>query len=222
MKKTKIILVDDHQLFREGVKRILEVEPSFEIVGDGNNGVEALSLVDSLKPDIVLMDANMPEMTGIEATKEIVALHPDTKVIILSIHAEESYVIDSLKNGASGYIIKDTSPPELIGAIKEVEKGRNYLHPVVTRFVIEALVGTKQSDQLEAKPPLHILTSRECEVLQLLAEGYNNKTMADHLHISEKTIKNHMSSIFQKLRVDDRTQAVLMAISKNWVTIKNH
>lgn len=218
-KITRIILVDDHLLFREGVKRILENEPSFEVVGAASDGIEALNLVDTLKPDIVLMDVNMPEMNGFEATKEIVTLHPDTKVVMLSVHAEKSYVLDSLKNGASGYIIKETTPPELIGAITQVVKGNHYLHPEVTGFAIDALVGKNQAELLEANPPNHVLTARECEVLQLLAEGHSNRTMAEYLHISEKTVKNHMTSIFQKIRVDDRTQAVLMAIKKNWVTI---
>lgn len=218
-KKTKIILVDDHQLFREGVKRILESEPAFEIIGEGTNGIEALSLVDSLRPDIVVMDVNMPEMNGVEATKQIVDLYPETKVVILSIHAEQTYVLDSLKNGASGYLVKETTPSELIGGIKEVAKGRKYLHPEVMGLVIDALVGTKLTNSLDFQPPLHLLTPRECEVLQLLAEGYSNKNIAKELVISEKTVKNHLSSIFQKIRVDDRTQAVLKAINNNWVSI---
>jgi two-component system response regulator DegU len=220
IKITRIILVDDHLFFREGVKSILDNEPSFEVVGSATNGIEALNLVDTLKPDIVLMDVNMPEMDGIEATKEIVTLHPNTKVVMLSVHAEKSYVIDSLKNGASGYIIKETTPPELIGAITQVVKGHQYLHPEVTGFVIDALVGKNQADTLEAHPPLEILTVRECEVLQLLADGHSNGSMAEYLHISEKTVKNHMTSIFQKIKVEDRTNAVLLAIKKNWVTIK--
>lgn len=215
-----MILVDDHLLFREGIKSILDNEPSFEVVGAASNGIEALNLVDTLKPDIVIMDVTMPEMNGIEATKEIVALHPGTKVVMLSVHTEKSYVFDSLKNGASGYIIKETTPAELISAITQVVKGHHYLHPAVTGVVVDALVGKNQAMPLEATPPVHILTARECEVLQLLAEGYSNRTMAEYLHISEKTVKNHMTSIFQKIQVDDRTQAVLMAISKNWVTIK--
>src|SRR4051812_23753825 len=129
MQKTRIILINEHLLFREGVKRSLQVEPSFEIVGEGTNGIEAIGLVDSLKPDIVLIDVNMPDMNGIDVTKRMVSHHPNTKVMILSMHADESHVLDSLKCGVSAYLIIGITSDELVRAVKQVANGKKYLHP---------------------------------------------------------------------------------------------
>lgn len=223
---TKIVLIDDHKLFREGVKRILEFESSFEILAEGDDGNVAAQLVAQHKPDVVLMDINMPDMNGVQATANLVRHHPNTRVIILSIHDDESYVTHALKTGAQGYLLKEMDSDSLIEAIKVVSEGGSYLHPRVTHNLVQEFrrlskdASTNRSEYgTDYRKPLHLLTRRECEVLQLLAEGKSNRGVADSLYISEKTVKNHVSNILQKMNVNDRTQAVVAAIRKGWVEI---
>jgi len=225
---TRIVIIDDHQLFREGVKRILEFEKDFQVVAEGNNGEEALCLVKEYNPDVVLLDINMPEMNGIDATKRLVSECPETKVIILSIHDDENYVTHALKTGASGYLLKEMDAEALVDAVRVVAEGGSYLHPKVThnlvnefRRLAENMVvnQTVTMVQTEVRRPLHLLTRRECEVLQLLADGKSNKGIGEALYISEKTVKNHVSNILQKMNVNDRTQAVVLAIKRGWVKV---
>jgi two-component system response regulator DegU len=224
--KIRIALIDDHKLFREGVKRILSFESTFEVVAEGGDGTEVNELVEKYKPDIVLMDINMPGMNGIEATKELLQSYPDTKVIILSIHDDESYVTHALQTGAQGYLLKEIDTESLLDAIKVVYDGGSYLHPKVThnlvqeyRKLLEAKEVSSVIDQIEYRKPLHLLTRRECQVLQLLSEGQSNRKIAETLVISEKTVKNHVSNILQKMKVNDRTQAVVKAIKNGWVEV---
>lgn len=224
--KTSIVLIDDHKLFREGVKRILEFEPSFEVVAEGDDGNVATQLVKEQRPDVVLMDINMPDMDGVQATSDLVKQFPKTCVIILSIHDDETYVTHALKTGAQGYLLKEMDSDALIEAIKVVQDGGSYLHPRVTHNLVQEYRRLAQNNAsgnpdlaIEHRRPLHLLTKRECEVLQLLAEGKSNRGVSDHLHISEKTVKNHVSNILQKMAVNDRTQAVVSAIRKGWVEV---
>ncbi|MFD1020294.1 response regulator [Thalassobacillus hwangdonensis] len=223
---TKIVLIDDHKLFREGVKRILDFESSFEVVAEGDDGDTAIDLIEQHDPDIVLMDINMPNMNGVEATAEIIKRYPDLKVIILSIHDDENYVTHALKTGAQGYLLKEMDSDALIDAIKVVSDGGSYLHPKVTHNLVaeyRRLAESSESGQtlkaIEYRKPLHLLTRRECEVLQLLADGKSNRGVAESLYISEKTVKNHVSNILQKMSVNDRTQAVVTAIKNGWVEV---
>ena len=226
--KTSIIIIDDHQLFREGVKRILDFESSFDVVAEGDDGSEAMDLVEAHKPDVVIMDINMPNMNGVEATKMLINRYPDTKVIILSIHDDENYVQHALKTGAQGYLLKEMDADALIDAVRVVADGGSYLHPKVTHNLVKEyrrLAAEEGSDRdsvhaVEIRRPLHLLTRRECEVLQLLADGKSNRSIGETLYISEKTVKNHVSNILQKMNVNDRTQAVVMAIKNGWVEVK--
>lgn len=224
--KTNIIIIDDHQLFREGVKRILDFEPSFNVVAEGDDGSEAMTLVETYKPDVVIMDINMPNVNGIEATKMLINNYPDTKVIILSIHDDENYVQHALKTGAQGYLLKEMDADALIEAVRVVADGGSYLHPKVTHNLVReyrrlALDENHETNQMpEIRRPLHLLTRRECEVLQLLADGQSNRAIGETLYISEKTVKNHVSNILQKMNVNDRTQAVVLAIKNGWVEVK--
>ncbi|WP_062354102.1 response regulator [Bacillus kwashiorkori] len=232
MKKTKILIIDDHQLYREGIKKILEFESSLEVVGEGKDGDEAVELVKSLKPDVVIMDINMPHMNGVEATRELVQKYPKTKIIILSIHDDETYVSHALQTGASGYLLKEMDVESLIEAVKVVADGGSYLHPKVTHNLVkeyrklacattvsQPIHRTSYSRNADIRRPYHLLTRRECEVLQLLAEGKSNKKIGETLYISEKTVKNHVSNILQKMNCIDRTQAVVEAIKKGWVEV---
>ncbi|API93438.1 MULTISPECIES: response regulator [Virgibacillus] len=225
-RKLRIVLIDDHKLFREGVKRILDFEPSFEVVAEGDDGSMAAKLVKENNPDVVLMDINMPNMNGVQATKDLVRYFPNTSVIILSIHDDESYVTHALKTGAQGYLLKEMDSDALIEAIKVVSDGGSYLHPKVThnlvmeyRRLAKDNISSLSENGIEYRQPLHLLTKRECQVLQLLADGKSNRAVAETLYISEKTVKNHVSNILQKMNVNDRTQAVVAAIRKGWVEV---
>jgi two-component system, NarL family, response regulator DegU len=233
-RNVKIIIADDHQLFREGVKRIINMEEDMEVIGECGDGIQVVELCNQITPDIVLMDINMPLENGVVATERLKLIFPDIKVIILSIHDDESYVFETLRKGASGYLLKDMEAESLINAIRSVVAGHAYIHPKVTGKLINQLrrmtyldnagvVGTGQTVNdggvkyiPNANSPL---TKREAEVLRLMAEGKSNKLIGEFLYISEKTVKNHVSSILQKMEVDDRTQAVIISIKKGWVTI---
>lgn len=240
MDTTKIVIIDDHQLFREGVKRILDFETNFHVVAEGDDGAEALELMEKHEPDVFIMDINMPKMNGVEATRQLVEANPEAKVIVLSIHDDENYVTHALQTGARGYLLKEMDADALVDAVKVVADGGSYLHPKVThnlvreyRRLTENGVGSGSRrggngggstattyQQIEIRRPLHLLTRRECEVLQLLADGKSNKAIGEALFISEKTVKNHVSNILQKMNVNDRTQAVVVAIKNGWVEVR--
>src|SRR5690625_3451625 len=229
MKASKVIdivIIDDHKLFREGVKRILDFEPSFNVVAEGGDGNVATKLVKEYNPEVVLMDINMPNMNGIEATANLVKNFPDTNVIILSIHDDESYVTHALKTGAQGYLLKEMDSDSLIEAIRVVSDGGSYLHPKVTYNLVQEYRRLAQENQpktsaigVEYNKPLHLLTKRECQIIQLMAEGNSNRAISEILVISEKTVKNHVSNILQKIKVKDRTHAVVTAIRNGWVEL---
>ncbi|SDZ33223.1 two-component system, NarL family, response regulator DegU [Evansella caseinilytica] len=228
VKHIKIVLIDDHQLFREGVKRILAMEPTFEIVAEASDGEAVLDLVRNYQPDVVLMDINMPNVNGVEATKQLVETFPNVKVLILSIHDDETYVTHVLKTGASGYLLKEMDTDALIEAVKVVGEGGAYIHPKVTHNLINeyrrlATDDNQESEigfrEVEYRRPLHLLTRRECEVLQLMTDGKSNRAIGEALYISEKTVKNHVSNILQKMNMNDRTQAVVEAIKNGWVRV---
>ncbi|WP_342442460.1 response regulator transcription factor [Lysinibacillus sp. FSL K6-0075] len=223
---TKIIIVDDHQLFREGVKRILDFEDTFDVVAEGDDGTDVVTLYAENEPDVVLMDINMPGKNGVEATAELISEFPDAKVIMLSIHDDETYVTHALKSGALGYMLKEMDADEIVEAIKVVANGGSYLHPKVTKNLVAEFKRLSEHEnkgnfhQTEIRRPFHLLTKRECEVLQLLTDGQSNRTIGETLFISEKTVKNHVSSILQKMNVNDRTQAVVTAIKNGWVEVR--
>ncbi|GGI16541.1 MULTISPECIES: response regulator transcription factor [Gottfriedia] len=224
--KTRIAIVDDHKLFREGIKRILDFEESFDVIAEGSDGTEVVAIMDDHQVDVFIIDINMPNMNGVTATKALLEKYPDAKVIILSIHDDESYVTHVLKVGARGYLLKEMDSDTLIEAIKVVTKGGCYLHPKITHNLVEEFRRLSLKEQLfksrevEVRRPLHLLTRRECEVLQMLADGKSNRAIGEALFISEKTVKNHVSNILQKLEVNDRTHAVVTAIRNSWVEVK--
>mgnify|MGYP000949323068 FL=1 len=233
-RKIKVLLADDHQLFREGLKRILNMEKDMEVIGECGDGIQVLEFCNRNKPDVVLLDINMPVENGVVATERLRDIFPDIKVIILSIHDDESYVFETLRKGATGYLLKDMEAESLVGAIRTVAIGHAYIHPKVTGKLINQLrrmtyldeigatSGAAASRETVAKLVPHgnnPLTRREAEVLRLMAEGKSNKSIGEHLFISEKTVKNHVSSILQKMEVDDRTQAVINSIKYGWVTL---
>jgi len=234
VRKIQVLLADDHQLFREGLKRILNMESDLEVIGECGNGIQVLEFCNVRKPDVVLLDINMPLENGVVATERLRDIFPDIKVIILSIHDDESYVFETLRKGASGYLLKDMEAEALTSAIRTVAEGHAYIHPKVTGKLINQLRRMTYLDEIGATSGAaasretvtkfaangnNPLTRREAEVLKLMAEGKSNKTIGENLFISEKTVKNHVSSILQKMEVDDRTQAVINSIKFGWVTL---
>ncbi len=226
--QTRIAIVDDHELFREGLKRIFDLEDEFTVVAEGRTGREAIRIAGEQKPEILIMDINMPDMNGIEATKQLSLLSPDTRVLILSIHDDESYITHALEAGASGFLLKEVASTELISAVRAVAKDGAYLHPKVTTNVLKEyrrllqFKGEQAGRGVESRtddPVYQLLSRREVEVLHLLADGRSNRDISDMLFISEKTVKNHVSSVLRKMDVNDRTQAVVDAIRRGWVEI---
>ncbi|KAI7261910.1 hypothetical protein KC345_g9614 [Hortaea werneckii] len=209
------------------------MEEDIEVIGECGDGIQVLEFCNGNKPDIVLMDINMPIENGVEATQKLRELFPDVKVIILSIHDDESYVFETLRKGANGYLLKDMEAESLINAIRSVCEGHAFIHPKVTGKLINQLrrmtylnetgaiaeTAVKEAGVKFVAGDNNPLTRREAEVLRLMAEGKSNKMIGEYLFISEKTVKNHVSSILQKMEVDDRTQAVINSIKYGWVTL---
>jgi two-component system response regulator NreC len=211
-KKIRVLLADDHRMLREGIRALLERQEDIQVVGEAADGREAVRLTTQLCPDVVVMDVSMPMLNGIEATRQIRRDCPDVRVLILTVHESEEYVAQLLVAGASGYIIKRAAGDELVSAIRAVQQGEAFLYPSIARVVIEDYVRRLQAGTgLSAQ---EVLTDREREVLQLIAEGYTNREIADLLHLSIKTVQNHRSKIMNKLDLHDRGELIKYAIQQ--------
>ena len=207
MNKIRVLIVDDHGVVRQGLRTYLEVLDDIEVIGEAENGSEAVAQVRQHQPDVVLMDLVMPEMDGIEATRQVGAISPNSKVIVLTSFADDEQVFPAIKAGAAGYLLKDVSPADLANAIRAVQAGETHLHPEITKKLVEQLASPKPDQE----PLPDDLTPRELEVLRLIAQGMNNRQIALALTISEKTVKTHVSNILSKLHLADRTQAAIYA-----------
>ncbi|QIW17971.1 response regulator [Bacillus thuringiensis] len=205
--KIKLLLVEDHHIVRRGLVFFLKTREEFEIVGEAENGEEALTFIQTERPDVVLMDLSMPKMDGIEATKRIKQYDETIKILILSSFSEQDYVLPALEAGADGYQLKEVQPEQLVASIIAVHEGNANFHPKVT----PALFGLSAVKK-EKENPFSMLTKREQEVLREIAKGRSNKEIAAELHITEQTVKTHVSNVLAKLEVDDRTQAALYAV----------
>jgi DNA-binding NarL/FixJ family response regulator len=207
----RVLLVDDHALARTGLRMVLDVEPDIEVVGEAATGRQAVHSARRLDPDVVLMDVRMPELDGIAATREIVTAADGPRVLVLTTFDLDEYVYDSLAAGASGFLLKDVGPEQLVHGIRVVAAGDALLAPSVTRRLLDEMVRAGRRPAATSGA-LEELTPRELEVLRLIAEGLPNKAIAARLHLSEKTVKSHVSSVLAKLGVADRTQAALRAV----------
>jgi DNA-binding NarL/FixJ family response regulator len=214
---TRVFIADDQALVRAGFRRLLETTPGIEVVGEAGDGQEAVEGARRTHPDLVLMDIRMPLLDGIEATRRLTADDAGTRVLILTTFGLDSYVYDALRAGASGFMLKDAPPEELLAAVDVVARGDALIAPAVTRAVIEEFV-RRSPEPAPAPPALEELTAREREVLQLLAQGLSNNEIADRLVVSGGTAKTHVAHILQKLNLRDRIQAVILAYESGLIT----
>ncbi|HHW48013.1 MAG TPA: response regulator transcription factor [Clostridiaceae bacterium] len=217
MEKIRVMIADDHPLVRQGIKQILELEEDIVVIGQASNGNEAVKIARECKPDVILMDINMPVANGIQAIKELRQGQNQFKIIVLTIHEDREYLFKTLQLGAEGYVLKDAEPYVLIDAIRNVYQGQTYIQANMTKELVKEFNRVTLNEK--ANNDHNKLTAREIEVLELIAKGMINKEIAKQLYISEKTVKNHVSSIFKKLNVSDRTQAAIYAFKNN---IKSH
>jgi DNA-binding NarL/FixJ family response regulator len=205
----RVLLADDHRMLREGLHRSL-TEEGFDVVGEADNGEQAVALAAELQPDIVLMDVSMPQMDGVEATRAIRATGTETRVLMLTMHADKDVLADAIRAGASGYLVKDCSTEEVAEAIRMAANGDTDLSPLLAASMLDEV--RRLEAPTEPADEEHVITKREEEVLQRIADGCSTSEVAQQLFISQKTVKNHLASIYQKLDARDRTQAVLQAV----------
>ena len=216
MDNVRILLADDHNILRDGIRLLLERQPGFEVVGEASDGREIVDLAREQHPDVIVMDIGMPNMNGIEATRRIVEKHPETGVVILSMHYDESYVLRSLKAGAKGYLLKDSLRSDIVDAIRAVSQGRSFLTRKVSRIMQEDYVLQLQRRNLD--DTYDLLTDREREVLQLVAEGRTNKEAASLLNVSITTVETHRTHILQKLNLHSAPELILYAVRKGIIS----
>jgi two-component system, NarL family, response regulator NreC len=210
--QTCVLLVDDHTVIRAGIKLLLERQREWHVVGEAADGREALKAVEELKPDVVVMDLAMPNLNGMEATRQLLSTHPKTSVVVLSMHSDEGYVLRALKAGARGYVLKDSTETDLIDAVKAVLVGKSYFSPAVSRLLVEDY--TRQLRDRDLEDTFELLTNREHEILQLAAEGKSNKEIAGLLNLSVYTVETHRKNIMEKLNLHSVPELILYAVRK--------
>jgi two-component system response regulator NreC len=216
MKPIRILLADDHTVVRKGLRLLLESQPDFQVIADAANGRETVALAERLTPDVVVMDVAMPELNGIEAARQISAKLPRTAIVFLSMHSDEGYVLKALKSGARAYLLKDSAENDLISAVKAVCEGKAFFSPAISKMLIEDYM--LQMQQRAVEDSYDLLTTREREILQLFAEGKNNKDVANTLNLSLYTVETHRSNIFQKLNLHSSAELILYAVRKGVIS----
>jgi NarL family two-component system response regulator LiaR len=217
MTNIKVIIADDHILFREGTRSLIEQEQDIEVVGEASDGEEAVEMVTKLQPQVALIDIAMPKVNGIEATRQIKAHHPATAVLILTAYDNDQYILALLEAGAAGYLLKNVSGKELVNAIRAVHAGEAVLHPTIAHKIFTHFVTSAQEPEVTAQP--EDISEREMEILRLAAKGMSNKDIAEALFLSRRTVQSHLASIFLKIGVGSRTEAILQALRRGWLTL---
>lgn len=212
--KKRVVIAEDHTILREGLKALLSQDPGLEIAGEARDGLEAVRVISEIVPDLALMDLSMPKMNGIDAIREVKRACPDTKVLVLTVHKTEEYVVASLKAGANGYLLKESTHQELLQAVSHVLDGKPYLSPGISDTIITGFLAGKQD---EMQTPFNSLTQREKEILKLVAEGYKNKEIAEFLYISIKTVEKHRDNIMKKLDLHSTWALTTFAIEHGLV-----
>ncbi|MCR4394741.1 MAG: response regulator transcription factor [Dehalococcoidales bacterium] len=219
MDKIKIVIADDHAVVREGTRTLLEREEDMEVVGEASDGEEAIKLIEELHPDVAILDIAMPKLSGIEVTRRIKPRFPSLAILILTAYDNDEYIFALLEAGAAGYLLKDVHSHEIVEAVRSVHAGESVLHPSIARKVIQrAILSTAKSS--EVKPSV-TLSDREQEVLKLAAKGLKNKDIADALCISIRTVQGHINSIFHKLGVGSRTEAIFQSVKRGWLSFED-
>lgn len=208
---TSIVLVDDHEIVRQGLRALLEAQPDFSVVGEASDGLNVLDLVEKLKPNLLIIDLMMPGLNGLEVVRQVSHRFPQTRVVVLSMYANEAYVLQALRNGAAGYLLKGSSTADLAQGVREVADGRPYLSPQLSERAIEAYAQKAQSTLLDL---YETLTTREREVLQLAAEGHRNGEIAERLFISPRTVETHRAHLMQKLALHSQTELIRYALQR--------
>jgi two-component system response regulator NreC len=216
MRKTRILLADDHKLMRSGLKALIEQQPDLAVVGEADDGRQAVALAVSLKPDLLVMDIGMPNLNGIEAAHQITQANPATAIVILSMHSDESYVLRALKAGAKGYLLKDSAESDLIRAVHAVAGGKSFFSPAVSKVLLDDYV--RKLQRSGAEDIYDLLTPREREILQLIAEGKSNKDVANLLNLSVYTVETHRSNIMEKLNLRGIPELILYAVRKGIIS----
>lgn len=217
MRKKRVLLADDHQLVRAGLRALIDSLPGFEVVGEAGDGREVLRLVRDDGIDVIVMDLSMPGLNGLDATARIAKDHPEIGIVILSMHTSENYVLDALRAGARGYVIKDSAPEELERALRAVAGGQRYLSPSITHFLLDDYQRLVRGGQ-EPQAGTDLLTARQREILQLIAEGHSTREIAERLSISIKTVETHRAQIMQRLNVRDVASLTRYAIRLGLIT----
>jgi two-component system response regulator NreC len=212
--ESRIVIAEDHTILREGLRSLLSSEPELRVVGEAKDGREAIRRVEQLEPDLILMDLSMPRMNGVEAIREIKNRIPETRVLALTVHKAEEFVLEVLQAGADGYVLKDASSRELVMAIRSVLGGQRYLSPAVSQLVIEGYLAGRQTYE----SPWDTLTKREREILKLIAEGHKNKEIADYLCISVKTVEKHRANLMKKLDLHSAAALTAYAMERGLIT----
>ncbi len=212
----RVLLVDDHAVVRKGLRALFEREPSIEVVGEAEDGEHALTMADRLRPDVVIMDLEMPGIGGTEATRQITTSHPGVRIVVLTSHAAEEDVFPALKAGALGYLLKHSAPDDILRAIRQAHDGETVLHPTIARMVLHELHRPPEPRQAPTTDPL---SARELEVLRLLARGMSNQEIADTIVVGEATVRSHVSAILRKLQLASRTQAALFALREGLASL---
>jgi DNA-binding NarL/FixJ family response regulator len=215
-KKYKIVLAEDHRIVREGLRALLDPRPSCEIVGEAENGLEAIRCVEKTNPDIIIIDLSMPKMRGLDAIAEIKSRSPETKILVLTVHKAEEYVHEALRAGAHGYLLKDATAVELKMAIEQVLEGNYYMSSALTGKLVEAYLNGKP--YVPSETSWESLTSREKQILKMIAEGYKNKQIADELCISIKTVEKHRSNLMKKLDLHSSSEITAFALERGLIT----
>jgi two-component system NarL family response regulator len=219
MDRIKVLIVDDHRVVREGLSAILKSKENIQVLGEAQDGQEAVEKARSLLPDVILMDVSMPKMTGVEATRIIKREFPHIGIIALTMYEEQQYIFDLVRAGATGYLLKDSDSDQIVKAIQSVYRGDSLIHPAVASKILAEFSLMTQKKGKKSSWVEHDLTEREITVLRLVADGKTNKEIANNLDLSEKTVKNHVRNIFHKLQVYDRTQAAILAIRKGLIEL---
>ena len=216
MNHIRVLLADDHTIMRKGLRLLLERQGNITVVGEAADGRECVELAQTAQPDVVVMDLAMPNLNGIEAARQIVAQNPNVAVAVLSMHSDESYVIRALKAGARAYLLKDSAESDLIGAIKALSDGKSFFSPAISRLLVEDYM--RQLERKGIEDSYELLTTREREILQLLAEGKSNKEVANMLNLSLYTVETHRTHILQKLNLHTVPELILYAVRKGIIT----